>query len=52
MGSLPEDILKLMLSDSEFYSGHDYMDGIEEFGHIGGFYYPRYVLLSFGFEFQ
>jgi protein CMS1 len=28
------------IQDSEFYSGHDYMDGIEEFGHIGGFYYP------------
>jgi len=23
----------------EFYTGHDCMDGIEEFGHVGGFYY-------------
>lgn len=23
----------------ELYSGHDYMDGVEEFGHLGGFYY-------------
>ena len=23
------------------------MDGIEEFGHIGGFYYSRYISLSF-----
>lgn len=23
----------------QFHSGHDYMDGIEEFGHAGGFYF-------------
>ena len=39
-----------MLSDREFYGGHDYMDGVEEFGYIGGFYYSRYIQLSFGFE--
>jgi len=27
------------IQDRELYNGHDYMDGIEEFGHIGGFYY-------------
>lgn len=49
IGCLPEGILKLTLSGREFYSGHDYMDGIEEFGHTGGFYYSRYKPLSFGF---
>jgi hypothetical protein len=50
IGCFPEGILKLTLSGRELYSGHDYMDGVEEFGHLGGFYYSRYVLLFFEFS--
>ncbi|KAH8983548.1 U3-containing 90S pre-ribosomal complex subunit-domain containing protein [Lactarius hatsudake] len=40
------------IQGSEFHSGYDYMDGVEEFGHVGEFYYSRYTpplssLLSF-----
>lgn len=33
----------------ELYSRHDYMDGIEEFGHIGGFYYSSGAYSSHSF---
>lgn len=35
----------MTLLGREFHSGHDYMDGIEELGHLSGFYRARCVFL-------